>query len=249
MFITASCPTCMQQANEGGQAPVPIEVPITTEPASQVTCPRGHVSFVAVQDAPYALLYERALQRLSRGLARDAILDAYTAFEMFLVHVVVRARYDREPGASPTQLMSELSDALKTSDRCLAGALVAASIACGGPPPKVPGRLQEMRNRAIHRGEHPSIKEAEEACFTIERLVREFEGCLSKTPRVNAGAYALRWHFEAFKKYRDAMDSADVPFSFASCSCVLDPARAAKPPESAQKRLEAYRSGQRPRAW
>jgi hypothetical protein len=42
------------------------------------------------------MLYERALQRLAEGATRDAVLDAYTALDMYLSHVPARARYDRE---------------------------------------------------------------------------------------------------------------------------------------------------------
>ena len=78
------------------------EVRLTVEPVALNECQNNHRSVLVCLDGAYALVFERALQRVAIGNPRDAVMpDAYTAFEMFLSHVPARGRYDREKGASP----------------------------------------------------------------------------------------------------------------------------------------------------
>ena len=83
------------------------EVRLTSEPVALNECKNGHRSVLVFLDGAYALVFERALQRVAIGSPRDAVMDAHTAFEMFLAHVPARARYDREKDASPLKLLEE----------------------------------------------------------------------------------------------------------------------------------------------
>ncbi len=111
MRVEASCVTCHKQINkemvERGEGvrvteSERLQVPMTTSPVAVLRCQQNHETLYMVQDGPYAMLYERALRRLVLNEPRDAVIDAYTAFEMFLSHVPVRARYDREAAGKPS---------------------------------------------------------------------------------------------------------------------------------------------------
>jgi hypothetical protein len=166
------------------------EVRLTSEPVALNECKNGHRSVLVFLDGAYALVFERALQRVAIGSPRDAVMDAYTAFEMFLAHVPARARYDREKGASPLKLLEETKAATKDAQRSLGGALATVSIVSRRPPPKVnEEKTTALRNRAVHAGVHPSDDDAAAMCLEIERLISEFEECLAVHPCENSQPY------------------------------------------------------------
>jgi hypothetical protein len=51
------------------------------------TCRAGHEYTVVVTTVGHAVLYERALQRLADEDWRDAVLDSYTALDMYFATV------------------------------------------------------------------------------------------------------------------------------------------------------------------
>lgn len=169
------------------------EVRLTSEPVALAECQNGHRSLLYALDGAYALLFERALQRIAIGSPRDAIIDAYTAFEMYLAHLPARARYDREKGASPMKLRDEMKQATGRAEPALGAALATVSIVSSRPPPKiVADATTNLRNRAVHSGHHATDQEAEAMCLEIERLVGEFEDGMSTNGRVNE-----QWYWDA----------------------------------------------------
>jgi hypothetical protein len=186
MRLLVVCPQCVRDAVERSAAhqeiqalwEAPVAVTITTAPGGSGSCARGHPFRIHVNDPGYAVLYERALQRLAAGEWRDAVLDGYTALDMYLATVPLRARYDCDRALMPSDLAEvrlELSQATKTSERALGAALAVASVVSGRSPPKFPSKLQELRNEAIHQGKYPSPVEAEHAVFQVEELVVAIE--------------------------------------------------------------------------
>ena len=160
-------------------------VRVVAEPVSVVNCEKGHRFVLFVQDLGHAMLFERALFHLVDGNARDAVLDGYTALEMFLALVPVRARYDREKGAKISAIRSELAPALKTSDRAMASAMATVSLLTGKAPPSIPNALSEARNQAVHQGKSPALAKAEEHLVTIANVVGAFEDALDSQQCVN----------------------------------------------------------------
>jgi len=163
----------------------------TAEIANVVTCSKGHRFVLIVQDLGHAMLFERALVHLVDGNARDALLDGYTALEMFLALVPVRARYDREKGAKVSVIRTELASALKTSDRAMGAAMVTASLLTGKAPPSVPSSLSQARNEAVHQGKSPTLAKAEEHLVAIAKIVRAFEDALDAQQCVNEAPFAV----------------------------------------------------------
>jgi hypothetical protein len=116
--------------------------------------------------------------RLSRGDSRDAVLDAYTAFDMYLSIVPVRARYDRDVSLAPkdiARIRDELAPLTRLSERAIGAALACASLVSGAAPPAIPSRLQAIRNEAVHGGVYPSESDAEWLALKVEELICAFE--------------------------------------------------------------------------
>lgn len=196
MITDHLCPICDDAQQAKGTSAWPITpaagavfVRLTTEPVAKVKCANGHESALVILDGAYALIFERSLQRLVTGHTRDAIIDAHTAFEMYMAHVPARVRYDREQGASPRVLRDQLKTATHTSDRALAAGLTALSVATGSAPPRPPEKASSLRNSAAHTGVYPKENDTEQACLEIYRFITEIDRRLDALPCVNPTDY------------------------------------------------------------
>jgi hypothetical protein len=192
------CPVCadakMDQGANGDEVGRAAEdamrgVRITTEMAQLLGCSQGHEFLIHFQDGGYAMLYERALERLVEGRTRDAVLDAYTAFDMFLGWFVLAAAFEkRYPPPIPLEeaplgpLREDMKDVLKTAERTTGAALALAAIATGTEPPRIDPDLNKLRNKAVHVGAYPSDEDANWACLQIEELVCTLRERLTLTP-------------------------------------------------------------------
>lgn len=168
MRIETSCPVCHREKRQAGISTwegTPenghVELQITTDPVVVVTCFHGHRSLLTILDPSFTLLFERGLQRLSTSSTRDAVVDAYTALEMYLSHVPTRARFDREKTRPPAELRKDLSQVVKLAERSLGAALAVVSLVSGSAPPTLQTKkTTELRNSAVHAGVHPSVSDA-----------------------------------------------------------------------------------------
>ena len=216
---------------------------IKAEAATIVTCANGHRTRMGIWDGAHALLFERALQRLIIGATRDAVIDAYTAFEMFLVHVPARARYDREKGASPRALRDELSAATGTTERAMGAAFTAVSLVSGKAPPKLnTGKTTTLRNKAAHAGAYATDEETLNLCLEIERVVHECEALLATQECVNAVTYGNATVTEDLRDAIDRQGEPDLPSMMCTLSTVLDIDRhRSQPPFPVTQRIADYK--------
>jgi len=244
-----ACPVCVgrELGAQWGRSPSKLaysEVRITTEPAALGKCGNGHEVLVYVHDGSYAVLYERALQRLATGSTRDAVIDAYTAFEIYLSHVPARARYDREKGPTPTALRRELRAATASAQVALGAALATVSLVSSRPPPKInEGITTALRNRAVHAGHHPNDAEAEDMCVEIERVISEFEDLLTSSANDRDPSYWDAAITEEIQATIDLRGWKGFPAAIGrELDTVLARARSGVPTKvSAQERLAEYR--------
>ena len=147
----------------------------------QATCEKGH-SFTAVfQDPPHSLMFERAIQRMVDEDWRDAVLDAYTALDMYLATVPIRLRYDTDPTIVPEdikRLRKEMDPATGNATKAMGAALAVAAVVCRVPPMKISNKLQNLRNEAIHEGRYPTEEDATWAVFEVEKIISSFDDLL-----------------------------------------------------------------------
>lgn len=214
---------------------------VTTETVQLMRCLNGHRFALILQDGGYALLYERALQRLAIGHLRDAVLDAYTALDMCMGQVLLRHLFEARKGSSSlAQLRDEFSYVLHRAERTWGAALVVASMASGRTPPKIPTKLHEIRNNAAHEGEYPTEEKAEWACMQVARIVWEL------------GAMPRPQHddpfFHALVAERLPSIQAQAPGHQMSVMLmtVLGSIGTRSDPEVAKVRLDDYRDGEWP---
>lgn len=246
-----SCPICVSPDGAGGgtqwgsrtSETAYAEVRLTAEPVALAECDQGHRLLVCVNDGSYALLFERALQRLAIGSTTDAVIDAHTAFEIYLAHVPARARYDRESGASPTVLRRELRPATSSAQLALGAALATVSVVSSRPPPRINEEMTTtLRNRAVHAGHHPTDSEAEHMCAEIDRVIAEFEDLLTSSVEPRDPSYWNAFISEDIKATIEAHGWRELPIVGRQLDTVLARARDGFATKvSARERLAEYR--------
>lgn len=184
---------------------------------------------------------ERALQRFVDGDYRDSLLDAYTALDMYMPTVPVRARYDSDPrlGVADLEgLRRELKSVTRDATSALAAALTAVSVRTGRPPPSFDTKLSGLRNKAVHVGQYPTAEDTEWAVLEVERIVTTIDDMLTDAAPNRDPSFreAVDW-----TDFRGTLPgtSGHVSMSF---SAVLSGTR--QPRESATARLARYRSGE-----
>jgi hypothetical protein len=241
-----ACGVCAKEAPDDGGASLrelnenAPEVLVTHEGVATWSCPKGHSTSLVFQGGALGLLYERALQRLAKDATRDAVLDAFTALEMYLATVPERVRFEAQAGANLDTIREELKPAVKTSERATAAALVAIAIRSGKKPPSIPSWLNQTRNEATHQGLHPDAKDAEKLVLDVARIVREFEALFLESSTEGKPDYVGAALGRAHRLYRDKNPGADRVWT-AYMPLALD--LSCKPIPDAEKRLEEYRRG------
>lgn len=248
MRIATSCPVCVRSvierpaSNEDRQETFEkrIEVLITHKRSGHGVCAKGHAFILRVAEPAYALVFDRALQRLVDGDERDAVIDAYTALDMYMSTVPVRARYDRDPRlthAHISSLRQELSFATSDASKALGAGFAVASVVSGQPPPKFPTKLAQLRNHAVHAGEYPTQKEAEWAITEVERIVTSIDDLLTAAAPDRNPTFRLAAQVADFPSQDSDSDGAVT----VGLSAVLS--GASEPREKAVERIARYRTG------
>lgn len=214
---------------------------MTHERFAAATCEEGHKFTFGTSEPSYALLYERALQRFVDGDLRDALLDAYTAFDMYMPSVPIRARYDADPqlGVGDIErLRKEFKPVTKDATSAGAAGLAAVAVQTRSAPPNFDTKLSGLRNRAVHAGQYPTPDEAEWAILEVERLVTTIDDMLTAAAPDRDPSFREAVEWTDFRGSQPGT-AGHVSLSF---STVLSGTML--PRESVRRRLERYRSGE-----
>jgi hypothetical protein len=199
-----------------------FKVRLTTKRWATTQCPRGHKWAIIFQAPGWGRLFERGLDCLALDAPRDAVLDAYTAFEMYLAEVPVRARYDREPGATPRKLRQVMRAATRLTENAIGAARATFSVLSGKPAPTwSPDKTTNVRNEAIHAGQYPTAKAAEILCVELVRVIVEFEEVLTAQGCVNE----VPFHRAVWMEDADDLkkEAPEYPIMWSSGGVYLDP--------------------------
>jgi hypothetical protein len=245
MYEQVSCDACMQEYLDHPEDPPELQkLRATQYPANTTTdigfllrCPRGHVSWKVSQEPTFARLFERALRQLGADQARDAVLDAHTALEMYLRHVPARARYNADPTACPLALRDELTEALRFGDRAVGAALATYALVAKSKPPAFPNA--EVRNLAVHQGKYPSLPAAEKHCLAVESFVMECERVLG-APANGQRSYWLALYLAEIEELRKRPEFKGLEPQVFAGGYALSVAGPAEP--GAKERIAHYRS-------
>lgn len=213
---------------------------MTHKRSGRGTCPEGHVFNLRIAEPAYALVFERGLQRLVDSDERDAIVDAYTAMDMYMPTVPVRARYDQDSKLTHSDistLRQQLRVATSDANKALGAALAVASAVSGQAPPKFNDKLSALRNRAVHAGEYPTPKEAEWGIAEVERIVTSIDDLLTLAAPNRNPPFRLAVQIADFPVHDHESDGHLTIGLSAVLSGVSEPR------EKATERIARYREG------
>jgi hypothetical protein len=178
---------------------------VTLEGSGVLKCDSGHERMIHLFESGWAILYERALQRHAAGQYRDAVLDAFTALEMYCAEVPARYRYDHEKDAEAAALLEETKPCVRTSERAYGAAFAVASVVSEEPPPRHWSKLHETRNNATHAGLYPTEADSLHVCDDVFRVVARLEGMLTKVSTIRSMSFAeALMHHRAHKAWEKA---------------------------------------------
>ncbi|WP_437625457.1 hypothetical protein [Sorangium sp. So ce1151] len=249
MRVSSNCPVCVSAAAARNAPPAEIqrlceqrvEGFITHERSVAVTCLSGHRFGIVITEPAYALVFERGLQRLVNGELRDAVLDMYTALDMYMPTVPVRARYDRDASLTLKdipRLRKEFGFAVSDANKALGAAFAVAAVVSGKSPPKFDSKLSKLRNRAVHAGEYPTAEEAEWAAMEVERIVTTLMDMLNEAASDRDPSFRLAVSMVDFP----VVEPRPVASMSLGLGAVLS--EATTPRETVRRRLERYRNGE-----
>jgi len=178
---------------------------IGADRAYPVRCAQGHQAVLLLGNAPYSLLFERGLSRLVAGDTRDAVLDAYTSFEMFCAEYPIRLRHAAAPAALAT-IRHDFREVTKTSDRALAVAYASYGMITHRAVRSLP-KLTEIRNRATHGGVRPSYEEALKLCRWVSSELEALNEAISP---LQHGAYLAAERLDRLAECSERFGAAPV---------------------------------------
>jgi hypothetical protein len=208
MRLPSGCPICIfeevDDAIAAGEAIDPEELAHTpfprvtvTDTVSVVTCENGHEFIYAIQDGAYALFFERGLRRFALGQFRDAILDAYTALEMYLSHAPVIAAFHANGGTKkPSELREQIGEGiLGLTERCWGATAVAVFLRTGKSAPQPSSSITKIRNDAAHAGVYPSEQQAKKLIVYVATTIIDIANAIDPVATTTPGEvrYSQYW--------------------------------------------------------
>ncbi|MGY3620886.1 hypothetical protein [Bradyrhizobium sp. USDA 10063] len=124
----------------------------------QVRCPRGHESYVVLQQQKFELLFDIGACALVDGYYREAVSSFTSSLERFH-EFFIRAVF-LQNGATHSDIESIWKHLARQSERQLGAYIALYMRECGTMPVLLNSKHNEFRNDVIHRGKIPSRSEA-----------------------------------------------------------------------------------------
>lgn len=122
------------------------------------TCPNGHTATAYLQEERFETLYQSAAYAILDGYYRDAVASFTAAFEAFCeFHLRVMGKKSQVPQELFEESVKRL---VAQSERVLGAYTMAYTLERKQPPPALPQKQIELRNKVIHRGKFPTREEA-----------------------------------------------------------------------------------------
>ena len=124
----------------------------------EVTCDRGHHTFIIITEAKYEILSELAVTALHDGYYREAITSFASALERlyeYYIRIACRAR-----GIDHATFTAAWKPLRKASERQLGAFAFLYLLENGGAFPLLGDKYVSLRNNVVHEGIIPDRKEA-----------------------------------------------------------------------------------------
>jgi hypothetical protein len=124
----------------------------------EVRCPKGHHSYVVLQQQKFELLFDVGACALLDGYHREAVSSFTSSLERFR-EFFIRASF-LENGCAVSDIEEVWKQVAKHSERQLGAYIAVYMRECGVVPPLPSSKSIEFRNSVIHQGRIPSRSES-----------------------------------------------------------------------------------------
>jgi len=124
----------------------------------EVQCPKGHESYVVLQQQKFELLFDIGACALLDGYYREAVTSFTSSLER-LYEFFIRAAL-LQTGIAANDIETIWSHLGKQSERQLGAYIAIYTRECGTTPALLSRKNVEFRNEVIHRGKIPNRSEA-----------------------------------------------------------------------------------------
>jgi hypothetical protein len=124
----------------------------------EVRCPKGHQSYVVLQQQKFELLFDIGACALLDGYHREAVSSFTSSLERFR-EFFIRASF-LQNGNTLNDIETVWKPVAKHSERQFGAYVILYMRECGTVPPLLSSKNIEFRNNVIHRGKIPDRLEA-----------------------------------------------------------------------------------------
>jgi hypothetical protein len=124
----------------------------------EIRCPKGHQSYVVLQQQKFELLFDIGACALLDGYHREAVSSFTSSLERFR-EFFIRASFFQN-GNTLTDIESVWKEMARHSERQLGAYVTVYMRECGINPPLLNSKNVEFRNNVVHRGMIPERSEA-----------------------------------------------------------------------------------------
>jgi hypothetical protein len=124
----------------------------------EVRCPKGHQSYVVLQQQKFELLFDIGACALLDGYHREAVSSFTSSLERFH-EFFIRASF-LQNGNTPNDIEAVWKPIAKHSERQFGAYVILYMRECGAVPLSLSSKNIEFRNNVVHRGKIPNRSEA-----------------------------------------------------------------------------------------
>jgi hypothetical protein len=124
----------------------------------EVRCPKGHQSYVVLQQQKFEILFDIGACALLDGYHREAVSSFTSSLERFR-EFFIRASF-LQNGNTLNDIEAVWKPIAKHSERQLGAYITVYMRECGKVPPLLNSKNIEFRNHVIHRGKIPDRSES-----------------------------------------------------------------------------------------
>lgn len=162
MLLDLICVPCITQKLEKLENNEPILIPLEKVNDSgkyEVTCQHGHKSTVIIDNVPFEILFDYAVNALADGYTKEAVASFTSALERFYEFFFKTAMLI---SGVKVEHVNESWKAMSSQSERQLGAFIASYLTIFSKHPNLlnPNKEVKLRNNVIHKGYIPTHEEA-----------------------------------------------------------------------------------------
>jgi hypothetical protein len=172
MRILAPCMQC--QIELGHPSFKPIVVDYYDDGLAIVECSAGHKTALMVQSSKFEMLLESGATALLEGFTFEACAGFSSALERFYefaIRVICHARGMLDENGNPSKTFATTFASMSRQSERQLGAFMLLHAMEFDEPYAPPSKLVEFRNNVIHKGEIPTLEDAQKFCAEVYTII------------------------------------------------------------------------------